>query len=89
MAKLRKKKNSGKRTKEELKRKSHLLQVLHLVNHEGVIRKKYIAPDDLEIWEKFAEALKTVYAIQKQVAGDLAQFRKTDVLEIGLGIVLD
>jgi len=67
VAKLRKKKNSGKGTKEEpkeeLTRKSHLLQVLHLVNHEGVIRKKYIAPDDLEIWEKFAEALQTVYAI--------------------------
>lgn len=65
------------------------MQVLHLINHEGVVRKEYVTPDDLEIGEKFAEALQTVHAIQKKVAGDLSQFRETNVLEIGLGIVLD
>lgn len=75
--------------KAELARKSHLLQVLHLVNHEGVIREEYIAPDDLEVWKKFAEALQTVDAIQKKVAGDLSQIREGDILEIRLGIILD
>lgn len=79
--------------KEELlaqrRNESYLLQVLHLVNHEGVVREEYIAPDDFEIWEEFVEALQAVHAIQKKVAGDFSQLRKANILEIRLGVVLD
>lgn len=61
---LRKRVKGKKKKKIRNLSESYLLQVLHLVNHEGVVREEYIAPDDLEIREKFTEGFQTVHAIQ-------------------------
>lgn len=70
-------------------KRAHLLQILHLVDHESVIGQQGVSPYHLEVREQAAEAFQPVHAVQEDVAGDLAQLGELYVLEIGLGSVLD
>lgn len=62
--------------------KTNIIEIIHLVDDEGVVPHENVSPDDDQVGEHGGQGAQALDAIHEQVAVDLPQLREGDVGEV-------